>query len=561
MSQLGTPPSNQPALGTAGSPEPAVAGRRGAAPSTNDAEAFLACARRALERYFGYPDFRGAQPDAIRAIACGRDVLVLMPTGGGKSLCFQVPALVLPGLTIVVSPLISLMQDQVDALVRRGIPATYINSTLSPSESVQRMAGVQRGETKLLYIAPERFDSHTFRRILPRLDISLLAVDEAHCISEWGHDFRPSYLRLGEVRKTLGVPCIALTATATPSVREDILVHLGLRRPVILSRGFDRSNLGWHVIAARDEAHKDHLLIEALRTHRRDGVACVYAPTRKKVDALADLLNHSGIQAAGYHAGASSADRHRLQETFMRGSIPVIVATNAFGMGIDKPDVRLVVHFAMPATLEAYYQEAGRGGRDGKHARCILLHSFPDRFTHEFLIDQGHPSPESVRSVWSALRTEIGTRDVASIDLARLAALARIGGGARLVEAILRKLGSADLLSAHQPPSAGSDVDSVLHIHLHGDWPADRLPFDFQHLAAGRQRELTKLEWMQRYAYTRHCRRGFVLRYFGDPAAMRQCHDCDRCTPTHVRSIHSTSPRGSQIVLTIRAVARRIGIG
>jgi ATP-dependent DNA helicase RecQ len=528
---------------------------------TADAEAVLKQARQALKQYFGYDDFRGAQPDAIRAIAWGRDVLVLMPTGGGKSLCFQMPALVLPGLTLVVSPLISLMQDQVDALTRRGIAATYINSTLSPSESASRMASVQRGDIKLLYVAPERFDSHTFRRVLPRLEVSLLAVDEAHCISEWGHDFRPSYLRLGDVRKTLGVPCIALTATATPAVREDILAHLGLQRPVILARGFDRPNLGWHVVAARDEAHKDRLLLEALRTHRGAGVACVYAPTRKKVDAIADLLNHCGIRAAGYHAGASAADRHRLQEAFMRGDVPVIVATNAFGMGIDKPDVRLVVHFAMPATLESYYQEAGRGGRDGNHARCILLHSFPDRFTHEFLIDQGHPAPEIVRAVWAALRDVIGTRDVAPVDLARLAARARVAGGIRLVDAVIRKLVGADLLTAHEAPSAARQAEPTLHVRLNGDWPPERLPFDFRTLTAGRQRELTKLEWMQRYAYTRHCRRGFVLRYFGDNAAMRQCHDCDRCTasadPSHPAS---GPPRATWLSLRIRRAARQLGV-
>jgi ATP-dependent DNA helicase RecQ len=526
-----------------------------------DPEAVLAAARSALRQYFGYDEFRGAQPDAIRALAAGRDVLVLMPTGGGKSLCFQMPALVMPGLTIVVSPLISLMQDQVDGLARRGIPATFVNSTLAPAEAGRRMAAVLREEIKLLYVAPERFDSQNFRRVLPQLSVSLLAIDEAHCISEWGHDFRPSYLRLGEVRKTLGVPCIALTATATPAVREDIVVHLGLRRPVILARGFDRSNLGWHVIAARDEAHKDRLLVEALRTHRGDGVACVYAPTRKKVDALADMLNHKGIRAAGYHAGASAEDRHRLQDEFMRGEIPVIVATNAFGMGIDKPDVRLVVHFAMPGTLESYYQEAGRGGRDGRHARCVLLHSFPDRFTHEFLIDQSHPPPQTVRAVWAALRMEVGARDVAPVDLARLAARARVAGGVRLTAAIVRKLAGADLLSADAAPVGAPDGAQLLYVHLKGDWPSDRLPFDFRRLAGGRRRELTKLEWMQRYAYTRHCRRGFVLRYFGDEAAMKSCHDCDRCSPSSgdgALAIAGVAPRGSNVALRVRAAVKRL---
>jgi ATP-dependent DNA helicase RecQ len=288
-------------------------------------------------------------------------------------------------------------------------------------------------------------------------------------------------------------------------------------------------------------------------------IEAFYAPTRKKVDAIADLLNHRGIHAAGYHAGASAADRHRLQEAFMHGDVPVIVATNAFGMGIDKLDVRLVVHFAMPATLESYYQEAGRGGRDGEHARCVLLHSFPDRFTHEFLIDQSHPAPEAVRAVWNALRAEIGVRDVAPVSIARLASRARIDGGARLAAAIVRKLAAAELLTADSRRAAGSDDAAVLHVRLLGDWTAEAMPFDFRKLAAGRRREMTRLDWMQRYAYTRHCRRGFVLRYFGDEDAMSRCHDCDRCVVSRGSEAAGASPgppRG--LGLGVRAAWTRI---
>ena len=482
-------------------------------------------ARAELQRRFGYDDFRGVQPAAIRAVLEGRDVLILMPTGGGKSLCYQIPALVLPGLTLVVSPLISLMKDQVDALQRRGVPATFVNSTLSSEEVEARLAGCADRSVRLLYVAPERFDSAEFQKRLGAFGVSLFAIDEAHCISEWGHDFRPSYLRLGAVRRSLHCPAIALTATATPAVREDILAHLALRKPVIVAGGFDRTNLSWAVVGTKNDADKDRALLRLLRKPR-DGVAVVYAPTRKKVDALADLLNHAGIRAAGYHAGASAGDRHRLQEDFMRGATPVIVATSAFGMGIDKPDVRIVVHHAMPATLESYYQEAGRGGRDGKPAGCVLLHAYQDRFTHEFLIDQRQPAEETVRALYRTLNEM--PRDPGGairITLPRLAAAARVAGGAQ-VDAALRALHAAGALRVlRQPRTSEADVRVIVF-----DEDAKSLAaIDWRMLRRGREREYAKLGWMQRYAYHKGCRRGFLLRYFGDPAAMRRCDRCDRC--------------------------------
>src|SRR6185503_3526897 len=342
-------------------------------------------AREALRSRFGYPDFRPGQSQAVESILQGRDTLVVLPTGGGKSICYQVPALMLPKLTVVISPLISLMKDQVDALTRRGLPATFVNSSLTASQVADRLARVQRGEYKLLYLAPERFDFGKTAERLKGIGVSLLAVDEAHCISEWGHDFRPSYLRIAQVRERLGwPPVVALTATATPHVRADIVRQLRLESAKTIITGFDRRNLRYHVVPTRTEEDKDAALVRILGEH--SGLAVVYASTRRTVERITGVLASAKISSVAYHAGLDDAHRHEVQDAFMSERVRAIVATNAFGMGIDKPNVRLVAHYAMPGTLEAYYQEAGRAGRDGEMADCFLLHAFQDRFTHEFFI-------------------------------------------------------------------------------------------------------------------------------------------------------------------------------
>ena len=353
-------------------------------------------ARAVLKKHLGYDDFRPGQRDVIRSILAGRDTLALMPTGGGKSLCFQIPAMVFEGPSIVISPLISLMKDQVDNACRVGIPATFVNSTLTPQEARARMEGVRAGRFKLLYFAPERAENPRFVDALKEMRIAMLAVDEAHCLSQWGYEFRPSYLKLGALREALKCRIIALTATATPEVRNDIVRHLRLKRPVILASGFDRPNLKWHVLAAETPAAKDALLVQLLE-RQRTGPALVFASTRKRVDAIADYLNARSLKASGYHAGVKSDERTRLQERFMKEEAGVMVATNAFGMGIDKPNVRLVVHYDMPGSLEGYYQEAGRAGRDGGDSDCLLLHAYRDRFTHEFMIDGAHPAQDTIR--------------------------------------------------------------------------------------------------------------------------------------------------------------------
>ena len=410
-------------------------------------------ARATLRDKFGYPDFRPPQVRAVQAVLSGRDALVVLPTGGGKSLCYQVPALMRDGLTVVISPLISLMKDQVDALERRGLPAAFINSTLSSNEAADRMAQARDGSLKLLYLAPERMDAGRTLQKLVEIGVSLLAIDEAHCISEWGHDFRPSYRRIGLIRERLGSPqTVALTATATPDVREDIVRQLALRNPEIVVAGFDRINLTYHVAATRTQQDKDKAAVEWLRA--APGPAIVYAPTRKAVERVTSMLVRARVKAVAYHAGLDDSLRQRAQNDFMGESARVIVATSAFGMGIDKADVRLVVHHAMPGSIEAYYQEAGRAGRDGKPSTCVLLHSYPDRFTHEFFVEQAHPERALIEQLWKVLREDTDKAGFVGLSVDDLVERVPSKAGDRKIGAALRVLAAAGAL-ALEPPAQG----------------------------------------------------------------------------------------------------------
>ena len=593
----------------------------------------LDAARQLLQERFGYPEFRPGQTAAVESVLAGKDTLVILPTGGGKSLCYQVPALVMDGLTVVISPLISLMKDQVDALEARGLAATYLNSTLSQAEISARMARVLRGEIKLLYVAPERFDLGRTAERLRDAGVTLLAIDEAHCISEWGHDFRPSYLRVKEVRARLGnPPTVALTATATPEVRDDIARQLELRDPTVVITGFDRTNLSYHVIPTKNDAAKDETLVELLRDHlgtHADGVAIVYASTRKTVERIAGVLTKAKLPALAYHAGLDDEHRADVQDAFMGERQRIIVATNAFGMGIDKPNVRLVVHHAMPGTLEAYYQEAGRAGRDRQPATAILLHAFPDRFTHEFFIKGALPERETVTGVYAALQRLADREGLVSADAAEIAAsgggkatgsdrevesalriLIRAGAVARadasrqevhvrllatperikaeldetadgLALALLRSLWKRSRGLLHRglvadldalPPGIGGPQGAMalldaLQAKQFVVWkrlgegltlmeptrPIGEWPVDWEGLDRRRRGELRKLEAVQQYAYTKYCRRAFVLRYFGDPAAKPRCDNCDNCLgikhevrsgPTPTRAARLRSPSG-----------------
>jgi len=362
-------------------------------------------ARKILKETYGYPFFKGGQEMIIQSILQGADTLGIMPTGGGKSVCYQIPALLFPGTALVVSPLISLMKDQVDALNSLGLAATFINSSLSNAEVEERMKNAGRGKYKLVYVAPERLDSNRFLAGINALPVSLLAVDEAHCVSQWGHDFRPSYLSVAALINEL--PCrpvvAAFTATATEEVRQDIVNLLSLERPKVYVTGFNRENLTFSVIRGED---KRDYIINFLREHR-EHAGIIYAATRKEVDNLHKFLCKKRIAAGKYHAGLSDEERTSSQEQFLYDDIRVMVATNAFGMGIDKSNVRYVIHHNMPKNVEAYYQEAGRAGRDDGPGDCILLFNPQDIRIQKFLIEQSTLSPERKTNEYKKLQAMV----------------------------------------------------------------------------------------------------------------------------------------------------------
>ena len=362
-------------------------------------------AEQLLQEKFGYDHFRTGQEQAIDRVLAGANTLVIMPTGGGKSLCYQIPALLLPGLTVVVSPLIALMKDQVDALNDNGIPATFINSAVDFREIDERLRQAAMGEVKLLYVAPERFESDEFVAALNGIQISLLAIDEAHCISQWGHDFRPSYLALAAVpeRLTSHPAVIALTATATPRVAQDIRQRLGIPAAGLINTGFARDNLSFQVVRDQDE---DKYLVDYLKKNpNQSGI--IYVSTRKEVDRLYTLLARKKLPVARYHAGMADMDRAASQEDFLFDRKPIMIATNAFGMGIDKSNVRFVIHAQMPKDLESYYQEAGRAGRDGLESDAILLFKPADVQLQHFFIEQSDADEAHKHLQYQKLQTMI----------------------------------------------------------------------------------------------------------------------------------------------------------
>lgn len=358
--------------------------------------------RSTLKKYFGYNSFRKGQEEAITDILEGRDVVAIMPTGSGKSVCFQIPAVIFDGVTIVISPLISLMKDQVDSLNELGIPSTYINSSLSEDEIESRIENMSDGKYKLVYIAPERLESDNFVYMLKEIKISFVAVDEAHCVSQWAHDFRPSYKRIASFISTLPKrPVVgAYTATATDAVKDDIIKLLNLMNPSLHITGFDRENLYFSVLKGEDN---EKFILSYLEKHNGE-TGIIYASTRREAESIYNMLIQHNIKAGLYHAGLKDEERENIQNDFAYDNIQVMVATNAFGMGIDKSNVRFVIHNNMPKSIEAYYQEAGRAGRDGEKSDCILLFNPKDIQLQNYFIDQSTASPQVKANEYKKLR-------------------------------------------------------------------------------------------------------------------------------------------------------------
>ena len=398
---------------------------------------------QALKILFGYDSFRAGQKSVIDSILAGRDAFAVMPTGAGKSVCYQIPAVLLPGITLVVSPLISLMQDQVKALNEAGVSAAFINSSLSEKDYNETIRKVRQGIYKIIYIAPERLVTEGFLALAKSVPVSMVTVDEAHCISQWGQDFRPSYMRIVEFVKTLEKrPIIsAFTATATETVREDIVCTLGLQNPFTLVNGFDRENLFFQVDKPKN---KEQYILKYISGHSGDS-GIIYCATRKNVDNIYELLKGKGVSVGKYHAGMSAEERKKMQDDFVFDYTSIVVATNAFGMGIDKSNVRFVIHYNMPQSMENYYQEAGRAGRDGLDAKCILLFSPQDIVINRFLLDH---------------------KEMQDLD------------------------------------------------------PADR--------ETVRERDVRRLQVMERYCYTTECLRNYILKYFGENPE-KPCQDCGNC--------------------------------
>jgi len=418
---------------------------------------------------FNLSSFRPGQREVISAVIEKQDCLCIMPTGGGKSLCYQLPAVMREGLTLVVSPLIALMKDQVDALQALGIAATFINSSLTQAEQRERMEEMAAGRLDLVYIAPERLRHSQFLEKVRSAKVHLLAVDEAHCISEWGHDFRPDYARLGRFRERLGWPqTIALTATATPKVRDDVAKQLQLRQPKVFITGFARANLRFEVQEPQGDLGKYEALRQFLE--QTPGAGIIYAATRKRCEEIVETLREmqKDRKVGLYHAGLMPEDRRRIQDDFMEDRVPLIVATNAFGMGIDKPDLRFVIHFNMPGSLEAYYQEAGRAGRDGLPSRCLLLFSQADRYVQEFFIDNKYPPREAVKKVYDYLRREEASPiELTLQEIKDGTGLSLTTEGIASCEKILEKAGVLERLDSRQNQAAvriDSDLPTLVDL-------------------------------------------------------------------------------------------------
>jgi ATP-dependent DNA helicase RecQ len=468
-------------------------------------------ASEVLRDRFNLAEFRPKQKEVIERILNGHSTLALLPTGYGKSICYQVPSQILPAVTIVVSPLIALMQDQLAGLRRRGIHnATVLNSSVSGEVLRDRVEGIREGQYRLIYVAPERFESSLFRELLMDIDVSLLVIDEAHCISQWGHDFRPHYRNLHEHTRDMRVKTVlALTATATPAVRADIQNCLKLAPEAVIETSFDRPNLHFQVNKAASIEEKDTLLADILRD-TRNGTSIVYTSTRKDAERVADVLQAGGFSAACYHAGMSPDARSNTQRRFESEELRIIVSTVAFGMGVDKANIRRVVHYNLPGSLENYYQESGRAGRDGEPATCTLLYQSKDIRTQKFFIIKNYPTDAQVQDIYEYVRKNSGcsAREVISMT--------------GIDESAFNS--AVDFLKQTHRITTGNGGT------LRDANPSILVPgkIDTSLLTRRKQAEDERLSWMLSYAQEKQCRRKAILNYFGQKLEA-SCSGCDHC--------------------------------
>jgi ATP-dependent DNA helicase RecQ len=472
--------------------------------------------RKTLRRTFGFRSLREGQEEVIRSVVEGRDTLAIMPTGAGKSLCYQLPGKQLPGTTVVVSPLLSLMKDQVDKLRELGIDAAQVNSTLTAKEETEVLEQIGKEQREFVFVTPERLAQPGFLETLRSNRIDVFVIDEAHCISQWGHDFRPSYLQLRTAIEALGnPPVLALTATATPEVVEDILRQLGREDMQVISTGTFRENLRLEVVRAANEetklGHLARLLAEI------DGTGIVYTSTVKDCEAVTEYLQGLGFAVARYHGRLGSRERHRNQDRFMAGELKAVVATNAFGMGIDKPDIRFVIHYSMPGTLEAYYQEAGRAGRDGEPARCVMLFQPEDKNTHIFFLNGRYPKREHFETVYHALERLKADREPVAVSEVHGRAKAVAQNKVRVVLATMKDLGLVE--------EAEGGLFRLVRSGLTPEELAEMAARYEQKAEADRD----NLRRVVLYAQTALCRWKAVLDYFGETPGWERCDHCDNC--------------------------------